>query len=115
VGIVGATGAGKSTLLALLNRFYDPDSEASSSMGRMSAGTVSRPAPTVLHCLQDSLLLCHDITENIAYAKPDAHKRKFMPLQRLPTTRVHSRFAEDTKQKSGARLPTLGGERQRIS
>ena len=73
MGIVGATGAGKSTLLALLNRFYDPDSGCVLLDGQDVRGyRIADLRRQYSIVLQESLLFATTITENIAYAKPDA-------------------------------------------
>lgn len=73
VAIVGATGSGKTTIVNLLTRFYEIDS------GKITIdGTDIRDIPksTLRHAiaivLQDTVLFCDSIRQNIKYGRQDA-------------------------------------------
>src|SRR2546429_7110113 len=79
VGIVGTTGAGKTTLVNLLTRFYDP------TEGQISLDGVDlrdyklkdlRNQFAIV--LQESVLFCTSLAENIAYARPSASEAEIV-------------------------------------
>lgn len=73
VAVAGPTGAGKTTLINLLLRFYDIDSGDiridDQSIYSVSRSSLRRSFGMVL---QDSWLFTGTISENIAFARPDA-------------------------------------------
>ncbi len=73
VAIVGATGSGKTTIVNLLTRFYEVDS------GRITIDGVDiRDVPkddlrhAIAIVLQDTVLFCDSIRQNIKYGRSDA-------------------------------------------
>ena len=73
VAIVGATGSGKTTIVNLLTRFYEVDS------GRITIDGVDiRDVPkndlrhAIAIVLQDTVLFCDSIRQNIKYGRTDA-------------------------------------------
>jgi ATP-binding cassette subfamily B protein len=118
VGIAGATGAGKSTLVTLLLRFYDPTS------GRILLDGVDlreyrlrdlRNQFAVV--LQDPVLFSNSITENIAYARPDATEKEIIAAARAANAdEFITRLPQGYETQVGERgLQLSGGERQRVS
>ena len=118
LGIAGTTGSGKTTLVNLLNRFYDPTS------GQIVLDGVDlrdykladlRDQFTVV--LQEPVLFSTSVSENIAYARPDAGFGDIVAAAKASD--AHNFINElpdgyDTLVgERGMRLS--GGERQRIS
>ena len=118
LGIAGTTGSGKTTLVNLLNRFYDPTS------GQIVLDGVDlrdykladlRDQFTVV--LQEPVLFSTSVSENIAYARPDAGFGDIVTAAKAAD--AHNFITElpdgyDTLVgERGMRLS--GGERQRIS
>ena len=118
VGIIGRTGAGKSTLVSLLPRFYDPGRGAilldGIDLRDYKLADLNRQFSFVL---QDSLLFSTTISENIAYAKPDATREEI--INAAQAAHAHEFIIsqpegyETIVGEKGMRLS--GGERQRIS
>jgi len=73
IALVGPTGCGKTTLINLLMRFYDADAGAIYIDG-MPLGMLKRDSLRGLFgmVLQDTWLKRASVSENIAYARPDA-------------------------------------------
>src|SRR5258707_7947269 len=73
VGIFGQTGAGKTTLLTLLTRFYDPTSGQILLDGvDLRDYRLADLRNQFAIVLQEPVLFSTSITENIAYARPEA-------------------------------------------
>ena len=118
LGISGATGAGKTTLVNLLSRFYDPTS------GQIVLDGVDlrdyklrdlRDQFTIV--LQEPVLFSTSVSENIAYARPNAGFGDIVAAAKAAD--AHN-FITDLPDgydtlvgERGMRLS--GGERQRIS
>ncbi len=116
--VVGPTGAGKSTLASLIPRFYDP------TQGRVLVDgadvrdlRVRSLREQISIVLQDSLLFCGTIRDNIAYGCPSASDREV--LAAAQAAHAHE-FIIDLPDGYdayvGERGVTLsGGQRQRIA
>ncbi|MBV9848161.1 MAG: ATP-binding cassette domain-containing protein [Armatimonadetes bacterium] len=118
IGLVGHSGAGKSTIINLLSRFYD-----------VKDGQILVDGVDIRHIkmhdlrsqvgvvLQEPFLFPGTISDNIAYAKPDATPIEVMRAAKAANAHDFiMRFPDgyDTwVGERGARLS--GGERQRIS
>ena len=118
VGIIGRTGAGKSTLISLLMRFYDP-----------SAGMICLDGKDIREyrlrdlrrqfsmVLQDTVLFSTSISENIAYARPEASDEEIVSAAKSAGAHEFITELSDGYEtlvgERGMRLS--GGERQRVS
>ena len=118
VGIAGKTGAGKSTLVSLMPRFYDPSAGAVLIDGidiRDYKLADLRNQFSIV--LQDPVLFATSIGENIAYAKPTAHKDEIIEAAKAANAHDFIMQLPDQYEtlvgERGMRLS--GGERQRIS
>ncbi|MDP6124339.1 MAG: ABC transporter ATP-binding protein, partial [Candidatus Latescibacteria bacterium] len=118
VGLVGRSGAGKSTLINLVCRFYDPQE------GRITIdGTDLREIKldewhSRLGIVpQESFLFHGTISENIAYAHPEATREDVIRAARAANAHNFiSRFPDGYDGVVGERGTRLsGGERQRIA
>jgi ATP-binding cassette subfamily B protein len=118
VALVGPSGAGKSTIANLLLRFYDPH------QGRILIdGTDIRQyklaslREQIAVVLQESVLFCTTIKENIAYGKLDATMEEIIAATKA--ARAHDFILELEQGYDtiiGERGDTLsGGQRQRIA
>ncbi len=118
LGIAGMSGAGKSTIVSLLTRFYDP------TAGQIFLDGIDlrdykladlRNQFSIV--LQEPMLFSTTILENIAYARPDASKRKI--IEAAKAANAHDfivRLPGSYDTPVGERGMTLsGGERQRIA
>ena len=118
IGLVGHSGAGKSTIINLLSRFYDvKDGQIlidGVDIRKIKTGDLRRQIGVVL---QEPFLFPGTISDNIAYAKPDATPAEVMRAAKAANAHDFiMRFADgyDTfVGERGARLS--GGERQRLS
>ncbi|HKZ78300.1 MAG TPA: ABC transporter ATP-binding protein [Pyrinomonadaceae bacterium] len=118
VGIAGKTGAGKTTLVSLLTRFYDPTTGQIFLDGvdlRNYKLTDLRNQFSIV--LQEPVLFSTSIAENIAYARPDAGKKKIIKAAKAANAHefiVGLPDGYDTLVgERGMRFS--GGERQRIA
>jgi len=118
VGIVGATGSGKTTLISLMSRFYDVDS------GRILLDGVDvreyrladlRSQFSVV--LQEPVLFSSSVTENIAFAKPEASNAEILAAARAANAHGFIKsLPSGYRTQVGDRGSLLsGGQRQRIS
>ncbi len=118
IGLVGHSGAGKSTIINLLSRFYDvKDGQIlidGVDIRRIKMDDLRRQIGVVL---QEPFLFPGTISDNIAYAKPDASPEEIM--QAAKAANAHDfvmRFPDGYDTYVGERGARLsGGERQRLS
>jgi ATP-binding cassette subfamily B protein len=118
VGIAGASGAGKTTLMSLLFRFYDP------TKGQIFFDGVDLRDYKLADLrnqfslvLQEPVLFSTTVTENIAYARPEAKEAEI--VEAAKAANAHDfivRLPHGYNTAVGERGMTLsGGERQRIA
>ena len=118
IGLVGHSGAGKSTVINLLSRFYDVKDGRITIDGvdirKIKMEDLRRQIGVVL---QEPFLFPGTISDNIAYAKPDATPLEIM--QAAKAANAHEfvmRFPDGYDTYVGERGARLsGGERQRLS
>jgi ATP-binding cassette subfamily B protein len=118
VGIVGKTGAGKTTLLRLLLRFYDPVSGAILLDGvDLRDYRISDLRNQFSLVLQEPILFSTSVSENIAYARPEASEAEIeRAAQAAHAHEFISALPEGYATRVGERGMRLsGGERQRIA
>jgi ABC-type multidrug transport system fused ATPase/permease subunit len=117
VGVVGATGGGKSTVVGLIPRFYDPGA------GRVLIDGVDLRdlklqglRKQIGFVLQDTVLFCGTIRDNIAYGRPDASEDEIVAAANLANAHEFiARMPKGYDSLVGERGLTLsGGQRQRI-
>lgn len=118
LGIVGKSGAGKSTLVNLISRLYDTD-EGTVRLDGVDVRdlTFSSLRGAVAMVSQETYIFMGTVSENIAYARPDATHEEIVRaaiaasahgfICRLP-------HGYDTVIGTGGR-ELSGGERQRLS
>ncbi len=118
IGLVGQSGAGKSTLINLLCRFYDVDSGCIRIDGRdvrnIPQGDLRSRIGVVL---QDTFLFNGTISENIAYARPDAPLLEIIAAAKAAKAHGFIRGKPDgyDSQLGERGVGLSGGERQRIA
>jgi ABC-type multidrug transport system fused ATPase/permease subunit len=117
VGIVGATGGGKSTVVGLIPRFYDPGA------GRVQIDGVDLRdykleglRSQIGFVLQDTVLFCGTVRDNIAYGRPEASEDEIVAAAKLANAdEFVARMPKGYDSLVGERGLTLsGGQRQRI-
>ena len=118
MGIAGASGAGKSTLISLLTRFYDPTAGAILLDGKdLRDYRLADLRNQFAIVLQEPVLFSASITENIAYAKPEATRDELIAAAQAANAHefiVRLPQAYDTQVgERGVQLS--GGQRQRIA
>lgn len=116
--LVGLSGAGKTTLVNLLPRFYDPTAGRIMLNGHdIRALTIESLRRHIGLVLQEPVLFCATIRENIAYGLANADQQDIEAASRAAG--AHSfiqNLPEGYDTKIGERGITLsGGQRQRIS
>ncbi|MCI0704118.1 MAG: ABC transporter ATP-binding protein/permease [Planctomycetia bacterium] len=118
VGIAGTTGAGKTTLISLLTRLYDPIA------GRIALdGTDLRDIRLAdlrnqfAIVLQEPVLFSASISENIAYARPEATTEEIIAAAKAANIHdVIMQLPRGYDTQVGERgMQLSGGERQRVS
>ena len=118
IGLVGRSGVGKTTIINLICRFYDVDEGAIKIDGVDIRKVHLRDLRSHIGIVpQESYLFSGTVSENIAYARPDATREEIMDAAK--TANAHGfimRLADgyDTRVgEKGARLSS--GEKQRIA
>ena len=118
VAIVGATGSGKSSISRLLARFYDVDSGQILVDGKdVRDLTLTSLRSQIGIVFDDPFLFSASLSENIAYARPDAD---FLEIKAAAQAAQAHNFiealAEGYETIVGERGYTLsGGQRQRVA
>lgn len=117
LGIVGRTGAGKTTLVSLLSRFYDPDAGEILLDGcDLRDYRLADLRNQFAVVLQEPVLFATSISENIAYARPDATATEIIEAARAAEADFIEKLPHGFDTVVGERGMSLsGGERQRIS
>jgi ATP-binding cassette subfamily B protein len=118
VALVGPTGSGKSTFVKLVQRLYDVNSGAILIDGQDVRTVKQRGLRQAIALVpQDPALFHRSLSENIAYAKPDATAEEIEAAARR--ARAHDFIAKLPKgyaTEVGERGVKLsGGERQRVA
>ena len=73
LALVGGTGSGKTSLVALIARLYDPTRGRSASTAPTCARSTCRSLRRQIAIVADNpFLFSASVTENIAYARPEA-------------------------------------------
>ena len=117
IGVVGATGGGKSTVVGLIPRFYDPGA------GRVLVDGVDVREfkleglrSQIGFVLQDTVLFCGTVRDNIAYGRPGASEADIIVAAKLANAHEFIvRMPKAYDSLVGERGLTLsGGQRQRI-
>jgi ATP-binding cassette subfamily B protein len=118
VAVVGSSGGGKSTIADLLVRQLDPDAGRilldGQDLRTLALRDVRRNIAVVD---QDAFILNASITENIAYARPDARAEELAAAARAAGLQeLLSRVPDGLETQVGERGRALSaGERQRIA
>jgi ATP-binding cassette subfamily B protein len=118
VALVGPTGAGKSTFVKLIQRLYDVQGGQilvdGQDIASVSQGSLRRAIAVVP---QDPALFHRTLSENIAYARPDATEDEVeLAAKRARAHDFISRLPAGYRTLVGERGVKLsGGERQRVA
>jgi ATP-binding cassette subfamily B protein len=118
VALVGATGSGKTTLAALVARLYDPTEGRVLIDGadlRMVDVALVRAAVAITG--DDPFLFSTTVSENIAYARPQATRAQVRDAaRRAQADEFIERLPDGYDTRVGERgLTVSGGQRQRIA
>ena len=118
IALVGATGVGKTTIAQLTARFYEPTEGTISMDGRnLQDIELNSLRTNIAMVLQDTFLFNGTITENIAFARPDASFDEIEQAAKI--ARIHDDIMampdgyETRVGERGAKLS--GGQKQRIA
>ena len=118
VALVGPTGSGKTSLVALIARLYDP-SEGEVVVDGVDVRSVDLRSlrRAIAFVADDSFLFSASVSENIAYARPDASREEVEhAARRAQAHGFIERLPEGYETLVGERGLTLsGGQRQRIA
>jgi ATP-binding cassette subfamily B protein len=118
LGIVGPPGAGKSTIAHLIPRFYEASSGGVSIDGQdVREVTLASLRGAVGVVQQDTFMFDATVTNNVAYADPDAEDERIIGA--TTTAQLHdylTTLPKGYETKVGERGVALsGGQRQRMS
>ncbi|MCL2322172.1 MAG: ABC transporter ATP-binding protein/permease, partial [Oscillospiraceae bacterium] len=118
VALVGPTGVGKTTLTQLISRFYDPTEGSIYLAGKdLKDITLESLHRNISLVLQDTFLFNGTITENIAFAMPEATQEEIESAAKI--ARIHDDIMEmpnGYETQVGERGTKLsGGQKQRIA
>ncbi len=118
IGLVGKSGSGKSTLINLLCRFFEPDSGTILIDGKaLPSITYSSWRKQVGIVMQEPFLFVGSITDNIAYACPEASFEDVINAARTACAHdfiLKKENGYDTIIGEGG-VQLSGGEKQRIA
>ncbi len=118
VALVGPTGSGKTSLVALIARLYDPsEGEVVVDGADVRSVDVRSLRRAIAFVADDSFLFSASVSENIAYARPDASREEVEhAARRAQAHGFIERLPEGYETLVGERGLTLsGGQRQRIA
>jgi len=118
VALVGPTGSGKTSLVALIARLYDPsEGEVVVDGADVRSVDLRSLRRAIAFVADDSFLFSASVSENIAYARPDASREEVEhAARRAQAHGFIERLPEGYETLVGERGLTLsGGQRQRIA
>jgi ATP-binding cassette subfamily B protein len=118
IALVGATGSGKTTLAALVARLYDPtDGRVLIDGADLRAVDVASVRSAVAITGDDPFLFSTTVSENIAYARPEASRAQILDAaRRAQAHEFIERLPDGYDTRVGERgLTVSGGQRQRIA
>jgi len=118
IALVGATGSGKTTLAALVARLYDPTAGRVLIDGAdLRAVDVASVRSAVAITGDDPFLFSTTVSENIAYARPEASRAQILDAaRRAQAHEFIERLPDGYDTRVGERgLTVSGGQRQRIA
>ena len=118
LALVGPTGVGKTTLTQLISRFYEPSAGRILIDGQdISQVTIESLRRNISPVLQDTFLFNGSITENIAYAVPEASREEIEAAARAAN--IHEdilAMPQGYETQVGERgLRLSGGQKQRVA
>jgi ATP-binding cassette subfamily B protein len=118
VALVGATGSGKTTLAALIARLYDPtEGRVLIDGADLREVDVASVHAAVAITGDDPFLFSTTVSENIAYARPQATRAEILDAaRRARADEFIQRLPDGYDTRVGERgLTVSGGQRQRIA
>lgn len=118
LALVGHSGAGKTTLVNLVLRFYDPtEGRVTLKDHNLQHLTIESLRKNISLVLQEPVLFCATIRENIAYGRPEATNDEIEAAARNAGAQEFIQtLTNGYETQIGERGVTLsGGQRQRLS